>query len=42
MAKIKTCEFDIDTACIDVLYENGEKMSLYTVGIENGLNLTPT
>lgn len=41
MRKIKSCQFNMDTACIDVELENGGKFSLYTVGVEENLNLTP-
>ena len=41
MPKIKTCQFNIDTTMIDVIYENGSKISVYTVGIEESLRLTP-
>ena len=41
MPKIKTCQFNIDTTMIDVIYENGSKISFYTVVIEEKLKLTP-
>lgn len=41
MPKIKSCQFNIDTTMIDVIYENGSKISFYTVGIEEKLKLTP-
>jgi len=41
MPKIKTCQFNIDTTMIDVVFENGSKISFYTVGIEEKLKLTP-
>ena len=34
MTKIKSCAFNIDTACVDVVYENGEMLSIYTVAVE--------
>lgn len=41
MPKIESCHFNMDTACIDVELENGGKFSLYTVGAEENLCLTP-
>ena len=41
MPKIKTCQFNIDTTMIDVVFENGSKISFYTVGIEEKLKLMP-
>lgn len=37
MLKIKTCAFIHDTACVDIIFDNGEGVSLYTVEIENQL-----
>lgn len=39
MAKIKLCQFDMDTACIDIIFDNGESNSPYTVEIENQLEI---
>lgn len=41
MSEINSCQFSIDTTMIDVVYENGSKISFYTVGIEEKLKLTP-
>ena len=40
MKSIKSCEFNIDTACIDVIYENGSMLSLYVPLIEESLQTT--
>jgi len=40
MPQIKSCQFDIDTTMIDTIYENGGKISFYTVEIEEKLKLT--
>lgn len=41
MRKINFCQFNIETTMIDVVFENGSKISFYTVGIEEKLKLTP-
>ena len=41
MPKIKSCAFNIDTACVDVVYENGEILSIYTVAVEDEFETTP-
>jgi len=40
MKIIKSCEFNIDTACIDVICENGSMLSLYVPLIEKSLRTT--
>ena len=40
MTNIKSCEFNIDTACVDVVYENGGTLSIYTPLIEESLRTT--
>ena len=30
-----SCEFNIDTACIELRYADGTVISIYTVGVEN-------
>lgn len=37
MPKINSCAFNHDTACIDIIFDNSESISLYTVEIENQL-----
>lgn len=38
---IKSCEFNMDTACIEVQYENGSSLSMYLPHIEEELRTTP-
>jgi len=40
MQSIKSYEFNIDNACIEIIYDNGSKMSLYTPMIEEFLRTT--
>ena len=40
MKTIKSCAFNIDTACVDVVYDNGGKLSIYTPMIEESLRTT--
>jgi len=40
MKIIKSCEFNIDTACIDVVYKNGSILSLYIPLIVESLRTT--
>ena len=30
-----SCEFNIDTACVELRYADGTMISIYTVGVEN-------
>lgn len=41
MKKLLSCEFNIDTACVELRYAGGEKLSIYTPGIEDSLDTTP-
>lgn len=34
MTKIKSCAFNHDTACVDVVFDNGECINIYTVAVE--------
>ena len=34
MKAIKSCEFNIDTACVETIYDNGDMLSLYVPDIE--------
>ena len=34
MKKLLSCEFNIDTACVELRYTGGEKLSIYTRGVE--------
>ena len=40
MANIKICGFNIGTACVDVIYENGGTLSIYTPLVEKSLRTT--
>ena len=40
MKKLITCEFNIDTACVELRYTGGEKLSIYTPGIEDSFDTT--
>jgi len=40
MSKIKSCEFNMDTACVDVIFENGGSVSIYTPMIEGAMRTT--
>ena len=40
MRKLVSCEFNIDTACVDLRYADGEALSLYTPGIEDSFDTT--
>ena len=40
MTSIKSCEFNIDTACVDVVYKNGSTLSIYTPLIEETMRTT--
>ena len=40
MKTIQSCAFNIDTACVDVVYENGGTLSIYTPMIEESLRTT--
>lgn len=33
--KLLSCEFNIDTACVELRYADGTMISIYTVGVEN-------
>lgn len=41
MKKLLSCEFNIDTACVELRCTGGEKLSIYTPGIEDSLDTTP-
>ena len=40
MRKLISCEFNIDTACVELRYADGEALSLYTPGIEDSFDTT--
>lgn len=35
MPKIQSCAFNHDTACVDLIFDSGEVISIYTVEVEN-------
>ena len=41
MKKLLSCEFNIDTACVELRCTGGEKLSIYTHGIGDSLDTTP-
>ena len=41
MKKLLSCEFNIDTACVELRYAGGETLSIYTPGIEDSFVTTP-
>lgn len=40
MRKLVSCEFNIDTACVELRYADGEALSLYTPGREDSFDTT--
>ena len=40
MKTIKSCVFNMDTACVDIIYESGSTLSIYTPMIEQSLRTT--
>jgi len=40
MKTIKSCKFNIDNACVEIIYGNGSKVSVYTPMIEESLRTT--
>lgn len=40
MRKLTPCEFNIDSACVELRYAGGETLSLYTPGIEDSFDTT--
>ncbi|HIS16328.1 MAG TPA: hypothetical protein IAD40_07755 [Candidatus Scatomorpha merdavium] len=40
MRKLTPCEFNIDSACVELRYTDGEALSLYTPGIEDSFDTT--
>ena len=37
MRRIISCQFNIDTACVDVEYEDGFVLSIYTPAVEDAV-----
>ena len=40
MRNLVSCEFNIDTACVELRYTDGEVLSIYTPGIEDSFDTT--
>ena len=40
MSELLSCKFNIDTACVELLYADGEVLSIYTPGIEDSFDTT--
>lgn len=35
MKKIRKCEFNMDTACVELVFEDGTKIAIDTIAVEN-------
>jgi len=33
--KIRKCEFNMDTACVELVFEDGTVIAIYTIAVEN-------
>lgn len=40
MNRLISCEFNIDTACVELRYADGEMLSIYTPSIEDSFDTT--
>lgn len=40
MSELLSCKFNIDTACVELRYADGEVLSIYTPGIEDSYDTT--
>lgn len=40
MRKLVSCEFNIDTTCVELRYADGEVLSIYTPGVEDSFDTT--
>ena len=40
MRKLVSCEFNLDTACVELRYADGEVLSIYTLGVEDSFDTT--
>ena len=38
MRRLVSCEFNIDTACVELRYADGEVLSIYTQGVEDSFD----
>ena len=40
MRNLVSCEFNIDTACVELRYADGEAISIYTPGVDDSFDTT--
>ena len=40
MRKLVFCEFNTDTACVELRYADGEVLSIYTPGVDDSFDTT--
>ena len=40
MSKLISCEFNVDTACVELRYADGGGMNIYCPGVEDNFNTT--
>ena len=40
MSKLISCEFNVDTACVELRYADGKVLSIYTPGVEDSFDIT--
>lgn len=40
MNRLLSCEFNIDTACVELRYADGETLNIYTPGVEDSFDAT--
>lgn len=40
MNRLISCEFNIDTACVELRYADSETLSIYTPGVEDSFDTT--
>lgn len=41
MSKLISCEFNIDTACVELRYAGGSGINIYCPGVEDSFDATP-
>ena len=41
MNKLTSCEFNIDTACVELRYAGGGNINIYCPGVEDSFGATP-
>ena len=41
MNKLTSCEFNIDTACVELRYAGGSGINIYCPGVEDSFGATP-